>query len=107
MSRPYIKNGKYENVNFAAGGLEKGGEYEGCVFSACNLSGVDLSGMVFIDCRFEQCDVSMAKLRNTSFQDVHFKKCKQLGLRFDECSKMILSFSFEACTLNLSVFLQL
>jgi len=104
MSRAYVRDQKYEGVNFITGGLNKGGEYEGCVFSACNFSGVDLSGMVFIDCRFEQCDLSMAKLPNTSFQDVHFKKCKQLGLRFDECSKMILSFSFDACTLNLSVF---
>lgn len=94
-------------MNFTTDGLNKGGEYEGCVFKACNFAGADLSGLIFIDCRFEQCDMSMAKLGNTSFQDVHFKGCKQLGLRFDECSKKILSFSFEGCTLNLSVFIQL
>jgi uncharacterized protein YjbI with pentapeptide repeats len=105
MSRAYVRNQKYEGVNFTtAGDLSKGGEYEGCVFAACNFSGVDLSRMIFIDCRFEQCDLSMAKLINTSFQDVYFKGCKQLGLRFDECSGKILSFSFEACILNLSAF---
>jgi fluoroquinolone resistance protein len=102
-----MRDQKYDGINFTSGALSKGGEYEGCVFTACNFSGLDLSGTIFIDCRFEQCDLSMAKLVNTSFQEVHFKGCKQLGLRFDECSKMILSFSFEACTLNLSVFFQL
>ena len=107
MSKAYVRDQKYGGENFATGGLNKGVEYESCVFTGCNFSAVDLSGMIFIDCHFEQCDLSMARLTNTSLQDVHFKGCKQLGLRFDECSKRILSFSFEACTLNLSVFFQL
>lgn len=106
MSKAYTRDEKYDGLNFAEAPLAKG-EYEGCVFTACNFSGVDLSGMIFIDCRFEQCDLSMVKLQNTSFQDVVFKGCKQLGLRFDECSKMILSFSFDGCVLNFSVFVKL
>lgn len=106
MSKAYVRDERYEGTNFSETVLAKG-EYEGCVFSGCQFSGVNLSGMVFLDCRFEACDLSMANLQNTSFQGVVFKACKQMGLRFDECSKKILSFSFEGCVLNFSVFVKL
>lgn len=102
----YTDSKTFDGINFAEEVLEKG-EYENCTFRNCQLAEIDLSGFVFIDCVFESCDMSMAKLKNTSFRDVLFKNCKQLGLRFDDCNKMLISFSFENCTLNLSSFYKL
>lgn len=46
----------------------------------------------------------MAKLNKSAFRDVKFKDCKLLGLRFDTCHDFGLSFSFEGCQLDHSVF---
>ena len=34
-------------------------------------------------------------------------RCKLLGLRFDECNPLLLSFSFQGCILNFSSFYKL
>jgi uncharacterized protein YjbI with pentapeptide repeats len=49
----------------------------------------------------------MAVLQNTSFKDAKFKNCKQLGLRFDQCNKLLFSVSFELCVLNFASFYRL
>ena len=54
-----------------------------------------------------ECDFSMARLRGSSFRDVKFISCKLLGLRFDECNPLLLSFSFQGCVLNFSSFYKL
>ncbi len=82
------------------------GEYEGCSFINCDLSGSDLSEQVFIDCTFTGCNLSMAVLTKTAFRDVRFKDCKMLGLKFDNCNDFALSFSFENCVLTHSSFYQ-
>jgi fluoroquinolone resistance protein len=82
------------------------GEYENCVFTNCDLSGCDLSEVQFTSCEFTDCNLSMAKLSKTAFRDVRFKGCKMLGLRFDDCSKFALSFTFDGCTLDHSSFYQ-
>jgi uncharacterized protein YjbI with pentapeptide repeats len=76
------------------------GEYENCIFNACNFGDRDLSEFKFIDCTFNACNLSMAQLNKTVFRDVIFKDCKMLGLRFDTCNEFGLSFSFDGCQLN-------
>jgi uncharacterized protein YjbI with pentapeptide repeats len=49
----------------------------------------------------------MAKLHKTTFREVKFKNCKLLGLHFDDCNDFLISFDFEACLLNFSIFQQL
>lgn len=102
----FTEDEKFTSLDFTVKPLVKG-EYERCLFINCNFAGIDLSEFVFSECRFTDCDLSNAKLRNTSFRDVVFKNCKQLGLRFDECSKMLLSFSFDTCALDFSSFFKL
>lgn len=96
----------HKGIDFREKALNKG-DYENCSFSNCTFSGSDLSGIIFSVCRFENCDLSMASLMNTSFREVHFKHCKLLGLRFDECRHLLLSFSFESCVLDFSSFYKL
>jgi uncharacterized protein YjbI with pentapeptide repeats len=49
----------------------------------------------------------MASVKKASFREVVFRECKLLGLRFDECDKLLLSFTFEQCILNFSSFFKL
>lgn len=89
--------------NHALEGLVKG-EYENCRFKNCQLSGVDLRHIVFMDCQFEQCDLSNAKTTDTAFKNVRFSECKLLGVQFSECSEFLLEMTFTNCQLNLSSF---
>jgi len=82
-------------------------EYGGCSFTNCNFSNANLSEIVFTECIFEDCDLSLANLTNTTFGDVEFKNCKLLGIRFDTCNKMSLSFNFSNCNLNFASFFKL
>jgi fluoroquinolone resistance protein len=85
---------------FHEGDLPTKGEYENCKFNDCNFADSDLSAFKFIDCTFNGCNFSMAKLHKTAFRSVVFKDCKMLGLRFEDCHDLGLSFSFEGCQLN-------
>jgi fluoroquinolone resistance protein len=98
-----------EDTTFESKGKEvlEPGSYERCVFRQCNFAEANLSGYVFSECEFRDCDLSMAKSANASFRETKFVNCKLLGVRFDQCSKLLLSFSFDHCTLNLSSFYKL
>lgn len=76
------------------------GEYENCLFRGCDLSEMDLSQYSFIDSSFDACNFSLAKLHKTLFNNVQFRDCKMLGLRFDSCNPIGLSFSFKGCQLQ-------
>jgi fluoroquinolone resistance protein len=106
MATLFAIDRQFDKMDFAAQGVEVK-EFENCVFRSCQFPGVDLAGVSFVDCEFTDCDFSMAKLKNTAFKNVEFKNCKQLGLRFDECSPRLISFSFESCVLNFSSFYRL
>lgn len=103
MAGTYIQDRIFEREDFTLTSLEKG-EYESCVFNGCNVSEYDLSGFNFINCEFNDCNLSLAKLHKTAFQDVKFSGCKMLGLQFDTCNEFSLSFSFDNCLLNHSIF---
>ena len=106
MSKEFIENIHYKGENFTEKPL-KMAEYENCTFSNCIFYEANLSDTHFTDCEFDNCDLSMAKLYQTAFKEVIFKNCKLLGLRFDHCNSFLLSFNFNACTLNFSSFYQL
>lgn len=80
------------------------GEYFQCIFEHCHFSKADLSHYHFEQCQFVHCDLSLAILGKTAFQDVQFDHCKMLGLRFEDCSAILLSFSASDCQLDFSSF---
>jgi uncharacterized protein YjbI with pentapeptide repeats len=102
----FIEYQTFEGVDFKENELVKG-EYENCMFKNCVLADCNLSGLRFSECRFESCDLSMTNLAGTSLINAQFRNCKMLGMRFDSCNKLLLSFSFEGCVLNFSSFYQL
>jgi fluoroquinolone resistance protein len=106
MNRAYVEGENFESVDFQKSKLVKG-EYEHCTFRHSRLADIDLNDITFVACEFLECDFSMAKLRGSSFRDVKFIRCKLLGLRFDECNPLLLSFSFQDCVLNFSSFYKL
>src|SRR5436189_5938428 len=79
-------------------------EYDRCTFKGCDLSEVVLSGSRFFNCKFNSCNLSTARINEVSFADTEFGDCKMLGLRFDQCNKFSLSFSFNGCALDHSSF---
>lgn len=102
MSEVYIQDKTLNNEDSIITG-----EYDHCTFNSFDFSDKDLSNFKFINCTFKDCNLSLATLNNTLFQDAAFINCKMLGLRFDNCNKFGLSFSFEGCQLNHSSFYKL
>lgn len=83
------------------------GEYENCIFNNGSYADMDLSGFKFAECIFNNCNLSMARLTKTAFREVQFNNCKMLGLRFDSCHPIGLSFSFDGCQLDHASFYQM
>lgn len=101
-----MDNELYEGRDFKVSPLEKG-EYENCTFKNCNFAGLDLAGLIFSECVFVGCDFSNAQTGSTGFREVDFKQCKLMGLRFDRCNTLLLSFTFQDCVLSFSSFYRL
>jgi len=76
------------------------GEYELCIFTACDFSNKDFSGFKFIECEFRDCNLSLIKISAAIFRDVKFRDCKMLGLMFNSCSDFGFSVGFENCNLQ-------
>jgi len=95
-----MKESYIQDQTFEQGQVFGRGEYENCLFRGCDLSEADLSQYSFINCTFDACNLSLAKLHKTLINHVHFKDCKMLGLRFDSCNPIGLSFSFKGCQLQ-------
>ncbi len=105
MDQLYIPDKTYDKLYFIETPLEQG-DYENCKFNNCDFSDANLRNFKFTDCEFTGCNISLAILYMTVFRDVKFKDCKMLGLRFDNCHKFALSFTFDNCSLNHSSFFQ-
>lgn len=103
MKPVYISGQNFETLDFRQQPLERG-EYENCVFWNCNFEYADVSGFSFNDCEFIGCNLSMVKLVSTAFREVVFKECKMFGFLFNDCNEFGLSFKFDHCLLNNSVF---
>lgn len=106
MNRIFSEGKKFENLNFrnTAPAI---GDYEECTFKNCDFSDSDLSDKNFLDCEFRECNLSLARLARTSFREVKFIKCKLLGLHYEDCNNLMISFEFDGCTLDLSSFCKL
>jgi len=89
----------FDKLDLTIKGLPKG-EYENCCFKNCNLSKLDLSGYIFINCTFNGTDLSLIKLHNTILRDVYFKDCKMIGIQFGDANEFGLSVSFDGCILT-------
>jgi fluoroquinolone resistance protein len=105
MEQVYIENKIFDKNDFVQSPLAPG-EYENCTFLNCDFSNSDLSNILFIECEFVDCNLSLVKLIKTVFRDVKFKGNKMLGLRFEDCDKFGLAFSFDNCNLNNCSFYQ-
>jgi len=103
MREAYVIDDIFDNINFTQRSLEVG-EYENCTFRNCNFEYADFSNFKFTNCEFVDCNVSMTKLVGTAFRDVVFMDCKMFGMHFDDCNEFGMSFKFEGCALNNSVF---
>ena len=106
MAEQYFTDLTITQADYAKNGLNKG-EYENCVFSKIDLSGADLSGIHFIDCRFEHYQLSNAKLHKTVVRDVVFNDCKMSGLVFSDCDGFLFSAQFIQCQLPYASFQQM
>lgn len=95
-----MKETYLQDQTFEPGQRLERGEYENCLFRGCDLSEQDFSQYSFIDCTFDACNLSLAKLHKTLLNNVQFEDCKMLGLRFDHCNPIGLSFSFTGCQLQ-------
>ena len=106
MNRIFSEGMKFESLKFQNTILEVG-DYENCTFRNCNFSGSDLSNINFLECEFRECNLSLVRLAQTSFREVKFINCKLLGLHFEECNNLMITFEFDGCTLDLSSFYKL
>jgi fluoroquinolone resistance protein len=106
MNRIFNEGLKFENLSFRET-FPQVGDYESCTFRNCDFSGSDLSGINFLGCEFRECNLSLARIAQTSFREVKFINCKLLGLHFEDCNNLIITFDFDGCTLDLSSFYKL
>ena len=94
---------EFENIDFTTTPLETG-EYNGCSFVNCNLEGLHLSNINFIECEFVDCNLSNARVKNTMLQEIEFHNCKLMGIQFSECNPFLFALYLNQCNLNFSSF---
>lgn len=99
MEKVYTDDEVFKGVDYTVEILAKG-DYDNCLFDACNFANMDLSGVSFVECLFVNCDLSMVALSNTTLNSAHFDQCKMLGIRFEHCNPFSLSFSISKSILN-------
>jgi fluoroquinolone resistance protein len=100
----YQSNQTYQNLLAAD---FKPGEYDSCIFIACNFSNLNFHGSSFENCTFQDCDLSNAKVFKVSFQNVRFERCKILGVHFNTANPFLLEFRFDHCQLDYCNFFNL
>ncbi len=102
-SEKYFDQVNFEKEDFTIDPIATG-EYDQCIFSACNFANVDLTGIRFIECSFKGCNFSMTIMKQTSLQTVVFEDCKLIGIHFDDCNKFLFTVVFKTCVINHSSF---
>ena len=103
MEELYFTDRTYGVEDLPEGRLAKG-EYDGCTFLQLDLSGADLTGCTFMDCRLEACNLGNAKMKGAALKSVAFVDCKLTGIHFRDCITFLFAVSFERCKLDLSSF---
>ncbi len=106
MNAPFIADQEFKGIDYRQKRLPKG-EYENCHFLGCNFADGFLDNNNFMECRFVECNLSNANLKHTQFKEVSFSSCKMMGLRFEDCNDLLISFQFVQSSLNLSSFYKL
>ena len=106
MNNPFITDQIYKDEDFSKLRLPKG-DYDSCSFVGCNFSEGYLDNCQFLECTFEDCNLSNANIGHATFKEVQFVDCKMVGLLFEKCNQMLLSFSFKGCTLDFSSFISM
>lgn len=106
MNDKFIADKVFRAINHSEEKLEKA-TYENCEFINCEFSEADLSAYSFIECTFKACNFSTTTLSNAIFRDVRFISSKLLGLQYDTCNQVFISFYFDKCLLNFSSFYNL
>ncbi|MBS1530137.1 MAG: pentapeptide repeat-containing protein [Bacteroidetes bacterium] len=79
-------------------------QFEYCKFVSCDLSGADLSNILFIECVFDDCNLSLANMSGAGLQNIRFKNCKLSGVNFSRILDFLLEMHFEGCILDNAVF---
>lgn len=82
-------------------------EMEAVRFEQCDLSGRDLSGVLFIECQFVDCNLSNVTVSRTAFRECSFISCKLMGVRFDDCIPFLQPPVFKNCDLTLASFVSM
>lgn len=103
MELNYTGDQTFEGKQYTAQRLPKG-EYDHCIFEACDFSEGYLDNTHFTECRFIDCNLSNANIAHSFFREVRFVRCKMLGLQFEACNDLLLSLHFRDCSLDLSSF---
>ena len=93
----------FEQINYTETDFPKG-EYVHCTFKFCQFTGIDLSDCLFENCEFDQCEISNVNLQKTLIQQCTFRQSRMMGLHFEDCNNILLSFDFYECNLELSSF---
>ena len=101
MNNPFITDQIYKDEDFSKLRLPIG-DYDTCSFVSCNFSEGFMDNCQFLECTLEDCHLSNANITHSTFKEVQFIDCKMVGLLFEKCNQMLLSFSFKGCTLDFS-----
>lgn len=99
MEKPFISDREFQGMDYTHMRLPKG-EYEQCTFTGCNFSNGFLDNSIFRECEFRECNISNANLVHATFTETTFITCKMIGLRFETCDGLFMSFSFDNCNLS-------
>lgn len=96
----------FRGVDFRLTGLPDN-DFEHCSFINCNLAGLVLSEVQFLDCEFHQCDLANVQVRETGLKSIQFTDSQLVGVAFDMCSPLLFQVNFERCVLDHSIFHQM
>lgn len=103
MEKPFITDQEFQGFDYTLNRLPRG-EYELCTFTGCDFSEGFLDNCIFRECEFLECNMGNTNLAHTTFSETSFIKCKMIGLRFELCDSLFISFAFDQCNLSYSSF---
>ncbi len=106
MQKPFIYDQTFSGIDYTQSPLPKG-EYENCRFQNCRFSEGFLDNQNFMECEFVECDLTNANIKHTVLKECFFKDSKLIGLRFEDCDKLLFSVTFDTCNLGLASFFEL
>lgn len=79
-------------------------EFTDCLFKDIDFKENIFTNCLFIDCKFINCNISNSRFPGCTFRDTNFIGSRLVGINWTESSNLV-SFSFDDCQINYSVFL--